>query len=178
MKNIGMKMAALMAALMMTNFASAKTHDIGGKITDAQGNPVPYVNVVLLSLPDSTFVQGAVTNDEGTFKIVTNKNDGLLQVSCIGYQTQYQPAADGLSIVLMEDELILGEVVVKAQLPKTKLTGEGLQTNVKGSVLENVGTADDVLAKTPGLIKGPNGLEVMGKGSPLIYINGRKVTDN
>ena len=178
MKNIGMKMAALMAALMMTNFASAKTHDIGGKITDAQGNPVPYVNVVLLSLPDSTFVQGAVTNDEGTFKIVTNKNDGLLQVSCIGYQTQYRPAADGLSIVLMEDELILGEVVVKAQLPKTKLTGEGLQTNVKGSVLENVGTADDVLAKTPGLIKCPNGLEVMGKGSPLIYINGRKVTDN
>ena len=66
---------------------------------------------------------------------------------------------------------------MKAQLPKTKLTGEGLQTNVKGSVLENVGTADDVLAKTPGLIKGPNGLEVMGKGSPLVYINGRKITD-
>uniref|UniRef100_UPI003325C9EE outer membrane beta-barrel family protein n=1 Tax=Enterocloster clostridioformis TaxID=1531 RepID=UPI003325C9EE len=134
-------------------------------------------NVVLLSLPDSAFVQGAVTNNEGLFKIATNKNDGLLQVSCIGYQTTYESAADGLTIVLAEDSQLLGEVVVKAQLPKTKLTGEGLQTNVKGSVLENVGTADDVLAKTPGLIKGPNGLEVMGKGSPLVYINGRKITD-
>ena len=172
-----MKMAALMAAMMMTVYASAKTHDIGGKVTDTQGNPIAYVNVVLLSLPDSAFVQGAVTNDEGAFKIVTSKNDGLLQVSYIGYETQYLPAADGLVIALKEDEMMLGEVVVKAQLPKTKLTGEGLQTNVKGSVLENVGTADDVLAKTPGIIKKQDGIEVMGKGSPLIYINGRKVTD-
>ena len=172
-----MKMAALMAALMMTIGVTAKTHDIGGRVTDTQGTPIPYVNVVLLSLPDSVFVQGAVTNDEGLFKMATNKNDGLLQVSCIGYQTTYQTAADGLTIVLTEDSQLLGEVVVKAQLPKTKLTGEGLQTNVKGSVLENAGTADDVLAKTPGLIKGPNGLEVMGKGSPLVYINGRKITD-
>ena len=173
-----MKMAALMTAVMMTINVTAKTHDIGGKVTDTQGTPIPYVNVVLLSIPDSTFIQGAVTNDEGLFKIVTNKSDGLLQVSCIGYHTSYQPAADEQIIVLAEDTQLLGEVVVKAQLPKTKLTGEGLQTNVKGSVLEHVGTADDVLAKTPGLIKGPNGLEVMGKGSPLVYINGRKITDS
>lgn len=178
MKNIVIKMAALMAAMMMTLFASAKTHDIGGKVTDAQGTPIPYVNVVLLSLPDSAFIQGAVTNEEGAFKIVTNKNDGLLQVSCIGFETEYQPVADGLNIVLTEDSQMLGEVVVKTQLPKTKLTGEGLQTNIKGSVLENAGTANDVLAKTPGIIKKQDGLEVMGKGSPLIYINGRKMTDN
>lgn len=177
MKNIFFKSAILIAAMMMTMCVSAKTNDIGGKVTDAQGEPLAYVNVVLLSLPDSAFVQGAVTDTEGKFKIVSNRNEGLLQVSFVGYQTQYVKAANGLTIVLEEDAQMLGEVVVKAQLPKTKLTGEGLQTNVKGSVLEHAGTADDVLAKTPGLIKGPNGLEVMGKGSPLVYINGRKITD-
>ncbi|MBR1541915.1 MAG: outer membrane beta-barrel protein [Bacteroidaceae bacterium] len=177
MKNIFLKSAILIAAMMMTMCVSAKTNDIGGKVTDAQGEPLAYVNVVLLSLPDSAFVQGAVTDTEGKFKIVSNRNEGLLQVSFVGYQTQYVKAANGLTIVLEEDAQMLGEVVVKAQLPKTKLTGEGLQTNVKGSVLEHAGTADDVLAKTPGLIKGPNGLEVMGKGSPLVYINGRKITD-
>ena len=177
MKNLLIKSAVLMAAMMMTMSVSAKTNDIGGKVTDAQGEPLAYVNVVLLSMPDSAFVQGAVTDMEGVFKIVTNRNEGLLQVSFVGYQTQYVKAANGLAIVLEEDAQMLGEVVVKAQLPKTKLTGEGLQTNVKGSVLEHAGTADDVLAKTPGLIKGPNGLEVMGKGSPLVYINGRKITD-
>ncbi|MBQ8009809.1 MAG: outer membrane beta-barrel protein [Bacteroidaceae bacterium] len=177
MKYIFIKSAILIAAMMMTMCVSAKTNDIGGKVTDAQGEPLAYVNVVLLSLPDSAFVQGAVTDTEGKFKIVSNRNEGLLQVSFVGYQTQYVKAANGLTIVLEEDAQMLGEVVVKAQLPKTKLTGEGLQTNVKGSVLEHAGTADDVLAKTPGLIKGPNGLEVMGKGSPLVYINGRKITD-
>ncbi|MBP3258355.1 MAG: outer membrane beta-barrel protein, partial [Bacteroidales bacterium] len=39
------------------------------------------------------------------------------------------------------------------------------------------GTANDVLSKTPGLIKGQNGLEVIGKGSPMVYINGRRVSD-
>jgi hypothetical protein len=62
-------------------------------------------------------------------------------------------------------------------MPKTKLTGEGLATSVHGSVLENAGTARDVLGKVPGLIKGQNGLEVIGKGAPQIYINGRKMTD-
>ena len=57
-----MKMAALMTAVMMTINVTAKTHDIGGKVTDTQGTPIPYVNVVLLSIPDSTFIQGAVTN--------------------------------------------------------------------------------------------------------------------
>ncbi|MBR5056747.1 MAG: TonB-dependent receptor family protein, partial [Bacteroidales bacterium] len=65
----------------------------------------------------------------------------------------------------------------EAVMPKTKITGEGLQTGVRGSVLENVGTANDVLAKTPGLIKGQDGIEVIGRGAPLIYINGHKVTD-
>lgn len=178
MKKISMRLFALTIALMMTMTSFAKTQDLGGKVVDVQGNPLPYVNVVLLSLPDSTFIQGAVTDDQGIYKIATIQNEGLLKFSSVGYVTQYAKAVDGLTIQLEEDSQILGEVVVKGTLPKTKLTGEGLQTNVKGSVLENAGTADDVLSKTPGLIKGPNGLEVMGKGSPLIYINGRKVTDN
>ena len=73
---------------------------------------------------------------------------------------------------------MLQGAIATAIMPKTKLTGEGIQTSVRGSVLENVGSASDVLAKTPGLIKGQNGLEVIGKGSPLVYINGHKVTDS
>jgi len=48
---------------------------------------------------------------------------------------------------------------------------------VHGSVLENVGSARDVLGKVPGLIKGQNGIEVIGAGAPVIYINGHKLTD-
>ncbi len=171
------RLFVLTIALMVAMTTFAKTQDIGGKVVDAQGNPLPYVNVVLLSMPDSAFVQGAVTDEQGIYKITTTQNEGLLKFSSVGYVTHYEKAVDGLTVLLEEDAQMLGEVVVKGTLPKTKLTGEGLQTNIRGSVLENAGTADDVLAKTPGIIKGQNGIEVIGKGAPLVYINGRKLTD-
>ena len=116
MKRMCLRFAALMAAMMMTVTVSAKTQDVGGRVIDENGEAMPFVNVVLLSLPDSAFVQGAVTDDQGNFKIVTNKNDGLLKVSCVGYETYYVKAANGLTIQLKEDNKMLGEVVVKGQL--------------------------------------------------------------
>ncbi len=71
----------------------------------------------------------------------------------------------------------LGEVVVKAHLPQYKKTHEGLLTNVAGTVLSKMGTADDVLKHVPSIVKKKDGYEVVGKGTPIIYINGRKMQD-
>ncbi len=180
MKRDKLRVALLMAALMMTVTAFAKkAHDVDGKVVDEKGQPLAFVNVVLLSLPDSAFVQGTVTDEDGQFSLVADKSGGVLRVSSVGYVTQYLSvtAVSGFAVQLKEDAQMLGEVVVAGHLPKTKLTGEGLQMNVEGSVLANVGSAEDVLAKTPGIIKNGGGLEVIGKGSPLVYINGRRVTD-
>ena len=62
-----LRFAVLMAAIVMTMTAQAKTQDWGGLVVDENGEPMPYVNVVLLSLPDSTFVQGAMTDEQGMF---------------------------------------------------------------------------------------------------------------
>ena len=71
----------------------------------------------------------------------------------------------------------LGEVVVKAHLPQYKKTHEGLLTNVAGTVLCKMGTAEDVLKHVPSIVKKKDGYEVVGKGTPIIYINGRKMQD-
>nr|WP_302618183.1 outer membrane beta-barrel family protein [uncultured Prevotella sp.] len=71
----------------------------------------------------------------------------------------------------------LGEVVVKAHLPQYKKTHEGLLTNVAGTVLSKIGTAEDVLKHVPSIVKKKDGYEVVGKGTPIIYINGRKMQD-
>ena len=152
--------------------------DWKGKVVDEKGEPVAYANVAVLSKADSTVVCGVVTQEDGTFNIVTSETDGIMMVAMLGYKTVYLSPVDGAVITLADDTQTLEGAVASAVMPKTKLTGEGLQTNVRGSVLENAGTANDVLSKTPGLIKGQNGLEVIGKGSPLVYINGRRVTDS
>ena len=167
----------VMMILAALTVGAKKKSDWKGKVVDQKGEPVAYANVAVLSRADSTMVCGAVTEEDGTFNIVTTETDGIMMVAMLGYQTQYFTPVDGMIITLLDDEAMLQAASVQAIMPKTKLTGEGLQTNVRGSVLENVGSASDVLAKTPGLIKGQNGLEVIGKGAPLVYINGRKVTD-
>jgi len=65
----------------------------------------------------------------------------------------------------------LGEVVVKAHLPQYKKTHEGLLTNVAGTVLSKMGTAEDVLKHVPSIVKKKDGYEVVGKGTPIIYIS-------
>ncbi len=163
---------------MTVSFPVMAKEDWKGKVVDEKGEPVAYANVAVLSKADSTVVCGVTTTEDGTFNLVTSETDGILMVSILGYQTQYLAPVDGAVIILQEDKAMLEGAAITAVIPKTKLTGEGLQTSVRGSVLENAGTAKDVLAKTPGMIKGQNGLEVIGKGTPLVYINGRRVTDS
>ena len=170
------KHLALILLLMVSTLVSAK-NDWKGKVVDEKGEPVAYANVAVLSPVDSSIVCGAVTEEDGSFNIVTDAKDGIMMVVMLGYQTQYLRPVDGAVICLVEDAAMLEGAVVSAVMPKTKLVGEGLQTSVRGSVLENVGSAKDVLARTPGIVQGQNGLEVIGKGAPLVYINGRKVTD-
>ena len=174
-----LRFAALMAAMVMTMTAQAKTQDWGGRVIDEKGEPMPFVNVVLLSLPDSAFVQGAMTDEQGVFKIVTNVNNGVFKVSSVGYQTLYINAGEDLTIQMKEDTQMLGEVVVKSQLPKTHAKGDAMRTTVAGTILEKAGTVSDALSKIPSLeAERDGGVKVLGRGDAEVYINGRRVQDN
>ena len=71
----------------------------------------------------------------------------------------------------------LGEVVVKSRMPKTKIKGNAMVTRIKGTILGQSGTAKEMLAKVPGMTLKGEDLEVLGKGTPIFYINGRKMQD-
>ena len=178
MKSVSLRFVALMAAMMMTVMTFAKTQDWGGRVIDERGEPMPYVNVVLLSLPDSAFVQGAMTDMDGVFKIVTDVNQGLFKVTSVGYQTLYINAGQNLTIQMKEDTQLLSEVVINGQLPKTHVKGDAMRTTVAGTILEKAGTMSDALSKIPSLeAERDGGVKVLGRGDAEVYINGRRVQD-
>ena len=150
---------------------------ISGRVIDEQSQPMPFANVVLLNRTDSVFIVGAVTKDDGTFTIETEKQDGLLKVTSIGYILRYIDAQQGNvgDIQMQPDTQMLGEVVVKGHVPQFQMGNEGLVTNVENTLLSKLGTACDVLKHVPGIIMKENQYEVFGKGTPIIYINGRKM---
>ena len=63
---------------------TTNAQSISGRVIDEQLQPMPFANVVLVNRSDSAFVAGAVTKDDGTFSIATDRNDGFLKVSSVG----------------------------------------------------------------------------------------------
>ena len=166
----------LLTVVMTLNVAAAT---FTGKVVDETGAPAAFANVVLLNASDSAFVAGTVTDDNGTFSLTGNAEQPVIKVSYLGYKTQLMEGSIGnLGTISLEPEATtLGEVVVKGERPEFKLTGEGLKTDVENTLLSKVGTAKAVLQNLPGVQQTKDGIEVFGKGAPLIYINGRKLQD-
>lgn len=150
---------------------------VSGKLVDEENKPMPYANVVLLSLPDSAFVTGTISGEDGTFSLNATPPHQIIRISSIGYATIYRPInpADIGVVQLTADTHQLGAVTVKADLPKMRLKGDAMVTTVTGSVLEKSGTGNDLLDKIPGISAEEGTVNVFGRGTAEVYINGRKV---
>lgn len=65
------------------------TTEIRGQVTNEKNEPLPYSNVLLLTPGDSTFVNGCVTREDGSFLMIAEEGKPyLIRVSYIGYKTE------------------------------------------------------------------------------------------
>ncbi len=174
-----MKKKMIITALCLSAMTSMMAQNITGKVVDAKGEPLAFANVVLLNRQDSAFVKGVVSGEDGRFSIESSCNDGIIKVTSVGYKTICKDCTgENVGVITMvEDSKMLGEVVVKSSRPVTAIKGNALVTTIANSQLSHAGTANDVLRQVP-MVTGRDGnFEVFGKGTPLIYINGRVVQD-
>lgn len=155
---------------------SVHAQNLTGKVVDEKNLPLPYANVVLQTA-DSVFLTGVMTDSEGKFELVKHENGKRISISFVGYTTVVRGmAGDDFGVIqLLPDAQLLGEVVVKAHLPKTQAKGDAMVTMVSGSMLEKAGTAEKLLDKIPNVTARDGAVNVFGRGTPEIYINGRKV---
>ena len=170
------RLSMLCCCALLAHSAAAQT--VTGRVVGDGGRPLPYTNVVALSLPDSAFVAGVMTRDDGTFTLDTKGEGRLIRFSSLGYKTLYADRRSDMGTVSMASVAqVLGEVVVKSDLPKTRLKGEGMITDVGGTILEHAGTMERLLDRIPNVSAGNGEIEVFGRGTPELYVNGRKVRD-
>ena len=150
-----------------------------GTIIDETGQPVAYANVYLLHPSDSSLIGGGVSNEAGFFVIPCETNPVLARISYVGYKTVYKQCnSTELGMIRMQPEtMTIKGVVVTGERPKVQLQGNSLVMNVEGTVMERMGTAEDVLSRVPTISKKGDVFEILGKGVPLIYLNNRKLTD-
>ena len=153
-----------------------KAQTISGILIDEQHKPLPYANVILQTV-DSVYLAGTMTGLDGKFELALHEKAKLINFSYVGYTTVVQEISKNElgTIQLFPDAQLLGEVVVKAYLPKTQAKGDAMVTTVSGTVLEKAGTAENLLDKIPNVTAQDGAVTVFGRGTPEIYINGRKI---
>ena len=153
-----------------------KAQTISGLLIDEQHKPLPYANVILQTV-DSVYLAGTMTGLDGKFELALHEKAKLINFSYVGYTTVVQEISKNElgTIQLFPDAQLLGAVVVKAYLPKTQAKGDAMVTTVSGTVLEKAGTAENLLDKIPNVTAQDGAVTVFGRGTPEIYINGRKI---
>ena len=151
---------------------------LSGHIVDEKGAPMPFANVSLLSVADSSFITGGVSNENGDFVIPCQMKHIIAKISTIGYKTVIRNAAVGKmgTITLHPETYTIKGVEIKGEIPQYKMVTGGMAVDVQHSVLHDVGTADDLLSMIPMVQKRDGKFEVLAKGEPEIYINNKKVT--
>ena len=156
-----------------------KLIEIKGKVFDEKKEPLPYANVLLINQQDSSFIEGVVTRSDGSFVMLVNEPISYnLKVTYMGYQTSIQPCRKMNQIYLNPDVQQIKEVIVSVDRPLIESNDRGLKANVAGTSLAKMGSAADMIGHLP-FVTGSNGnYNILGYGTPVIYINGRKMRDN
>ncbi len=158
---------------------NVSAQQLKGKVISDDGSAIPYANVFLLSQQDSSFISGTVSNEEGQFMLSPYTKGDIVKVSAIGYSVCYYACkGDTLgSIVLKENANKLNEVVVKGHRNYVKTTNMGLTVSMIDNPLAKLGTALDAIKQMPLIDAVGNNISVLGKGTPVFYIDNRRVRD-
>lgn len=150
-----------------------------GTIIDEQGRPLAFANIAILNPADSTLLSGGVSNEAGQFVVPYEQQKILVRITFIGYKTVWRLSTqENLgTIQLQRDSYTIKGVVVKGAIPQYKMTNGGVDVNVAGTLLSNMGSALNVLSELPRVSVDGDKVSVFAKGEPEIYINSKKVRD-
>ena len=165
---------------IMVECTQKSTFRYKGRIVDERGNAAEYATIALLSPIDSTIVGHGVSNENGSFVIPCNYRKVLARITYIGYKTVnriYNNTEMGI-IKLQPKTMIVKGVVVKGDRPQYKMLSGGMEVAVEHTLLSKMANTFDVLSLLPRVSVDGQKISVFGKGTPIVYINNKRVNDN
>ncbi len=179
-----------MAVGLLPGGLSAQTlGEVSGTLLD-QGTrqPLPFANVLLLRLPDSTLAGNTQAAENGNFtlnKVAPDKY--LLRVEALGYRpTRRLVTLNASTPVVRFGEWLVAPAAV--QLGGVVVQGEkAAMVNGLGKTVLNVGkdlnsaggTAADILQKVPSVAVDDNGqVSLRGNSSVTLYLDGKPAPSN
>ncbi|MBX0293020.1 TonB-dependent receptor [Hymenobacter sp. HSC-4F20] len=172
------------ASLLPGRLLAQGLGEVSGTLLDQRTRqPLPFANVVLLRLPDSTLIGNTQTAANGSFALTSLAlGRYVVRAEALGYQAARRPATLNATAPVVR----LGEwlaVPTAVQLGSVVVRGEkAAVVNDLGKTILNVdqdlnsagGTAADVLQKVPSVAVDDNGqVSLRGNASVTLYLDGQ-----
>lgn len=168
--------------LSISNAQSSVT--VSGIIKDKNTKTVlPFVNVVLKTEKDSSFVSGTVTNEEGRFSLSKVKpGDYFLEVSFIGYKTSKQSLFVGTlteylnikNIEIEEESTSLQEVVVTRKTAEISEKMDKKTFSLKDNISQSGGSVLQAMQILPSVTVQDGKVQLRGNDKVTVLIDGKQ----
>ena len=130
-----MRKLLLGIALLFVGFCISAQTTITGVLIDDSNDALPLANIMLHRMPDTAFVKGVASDDNGNFTIKdVAKGTYMIKISYIGYDDfSKKISIDGLT-----KEFKIGNIVMKAgiMLKGANVIGKATAVTVKGDTIE------------------------------------------
>ena len=178
------KKLILPAGFMLAVGWSAFAAVVSGRISDTSGETLPGANVTIRTLPDSTFVKGAMADLDGEFLVKDlaigsySINFSMMGLQDLPYHFDIQSENDTIrfdNVTLSENSVLLKEVTVTAVRPAVVAREDTLEFNAGSYHTNPNATVEDLLKKLPGVEVGTDGsLTAAGKTITKILVNGKE----
>ena len=179
-----MKRSILSMLLMLVAMASfAQERLISGKITDRDTKePVEQVTIQLLKT-DSTYVSGAISNEQGLFHVNAPANGKyLLKITSVGYKptvkriqiSEDKNLAMG-NVVVGSDAIMLKGAVVTAMAQKVTLKEDTFVYNSAAYRTPEGSVVEELVKRLPGAEVSDDGtIKINGKEVKKILVDGKE----
>ena len=132
---------------------------------------------VVLQAPDSTFIDGTVTDSTGSFLFRQGIKPCRLIFQHLLYKSlvkEYDATGDVGEVVLESQDYALGEVVVSAERPLVKVENGTLNYDLEALAEKTTaGNAYEAITRLPGVLEQGGSLSLIGAGSATVILNGR-----
>ena len=179
-----MKRSILSMLLMLVAMASlAQDRLISGKITDRDTkDPVEQVTIQLLKT-DSTYVSGAISNEQGLFHVNAPANGKyLLKITSVGYKptvkriqiSEDKNLAMG-NVVIGAEAIMLKGAVVTAMAQKVTLKEDTFVYNSAAYRIPEGSVVEELVKRLPGAEVSDDGtIKINGKEVKKILVDGKE----
>jgi len=172
--------------LSSVHLMAQSTFEVNGTVVDkATGEAVFGGSIKLLSLPDSAFVAGTTTGQQGEFSLKdVKKGTYALKVSYIGMETkslnldftaQKKKKVDVGYITMVTDAIQLKGIEVSAHAAKVALSGDSLVYQAAAYRVPEGSTLEALVKQLPGAKVDKEGnITINGKTVSKILVDGKE----